>query len=119
MRCLRITLRSCAIGYTRHLLELQKPYQHLGEANRAVSKIVLPLQRKHSATSVRRSIREGEAISSGVQHARDLANMPGNILITDSKDRPFQSIHFKTDSKGVYDGFIGLNKNWIPDTYHE
>jgi len=47
----------------------------------------------------------------------ELSEKSGKILITDSKDRPFQSIHFKTDSKGVYDGFIGLNKNWIPDTY--
>ena len=38
--------------------------------NWALSKIILPLQRKHSVAAVRRSVREGEAISSGVKLAR-------------------------------------------------
>jgi leucyl aminopeptidase len=47
--------------------------------NRTLSKIVVPVQDKSLVTAVRRSIREGEAISSGIQLARDLANLPGNI----------------------------------------
>ena len=47
--------------------------------NRALSKIVLPVQDKSLVPTVRRSIREGEAISNGIQLARDLANLPGNI----------------------------------------
>jgi len=45
------------------------------------------------------------------------ANKSGNILITDSKNNLIQKIHFRTNSNGVYNGFIGLNQNWTPDTY--
>ena len=37
------------------------------------------MQTKHSVVAARRSVREGEAVSSGVKLARDLANLPGNI----------------------------------------
>ena len=47
--------------------------------NRTLSKIVLHVQGKSLVSAARRSVREGEAISSGVQLARDLANLPGNI----------------------------------------
>jgi leucyl aminopeptidase len=47
--------------------------------NNALSKIIVPVQDKSSVAAVRRSVHEGEAVSSGIQLARDLSNLPGNI----------------------------------------
>jgi leucyl aminopeptidase len=47
--------------------------------NTKLSKIILTVQEQSSVADVRRSVREGSAISCGVELARDLANLPGNI----------------------------------------
>ncbi|MEO2201402.1 MAG: hypothetical protein ABGW47_01785, partial [Nitrosopumilus sp.] len=47
----------------------------------------------------------------------DCSNKPGMTLVRNSDGKVIQKIHFRANSEGMYDGVIGVTKDWVPDDY--
>ncbi|MEO2201651.1 MAG: hypothetical protein ABGW47_03080, partial [Nitrosopumilus sp.] len=47
----------------------------------------------------------------------DCIKKPGMTVIRNSDGKIIQKIHFRANSEGLYDGVIGVTKEWVPDNY--
>ncbi len=47
----------------------------------------------------------------------DCSAKPGMTIVRNSDGKVTQKIHFRANSEGLYDGVIGVTKDWVPDDY--
>jgi len=47
----------------------------------------------------------------------DCSNKPGMTVIRNSDGKVIQKIHFRANSEGMYDGVMGVTKDWVPGDY--